>query len=444
MLFRRRSLVTRTSWQTSPYSYDGRFEKHASGAPGDGNLAVQPDLFLRLYLLFSVTMILDFFLTKNPYSALHSGRAAASSGIVSEAFLVSPAYLVAASLTLATLYSRKVFLHPGVLLAIALSLMSGIYNGVLLAHPVTYIYNSLTFMLTSSLAIATRKRSARSSTGVWRVFLRLLTAALVVGLLLALAFPNRFGLVTFSFSRLERGEVVLWSVLGMYALYPAMSIIEFRRSGSARYIVLSLAMSAVIVSVAYRAPAVISVLPFFVYAIFNRRFMPKLVIGGLTVVSLLLFGRLIVDFLRGSPLGSSADPTSGRAALWIYHWETFLSSPVFGAGPAFINRLGGYTGGALSEVGALSWFSENGFIFGCIMVSFVVRAVARGIKVLARGSLTTDLELLFALVVLSLVPNLLQAHGRILNADDLIFWFGVFYLSTSVSHDATKSHCGAA
>lgn len=404
--------------------------EHGSSAGVEGSSATKDrdDLFFWLYFLLASMLVVDCLLTKSPYSALHTGRVgldAADTG-----FFVSPAYAVITSLLLLGLYSRKLLLDRRVMLLLGILLVSGIYTGGILSNPVTYAYNAVTLVLVSSVAITAARRRDASAGINWRAIALALTVLMIAGVLLAVALPGQYGRLAFEFSRQSRGEVTLWNVTGLFVLYPAVAVVVYRKFRSGIFVFVSMLMTLVLLSTASRAPVIITLLPFVLVLLFNRRLASKSVLVVIVLVCVLYFGDVIVQvFLGTSSFQGYADITSGRAALWAYYWSQFVREPLLGMGGSFLSRVGGYYGGATSEVGALQWFAENGLVFGFVLVMVVAQSVMTSVRLLARGAKTSDLDLMFALIVLSVLPDLLQGHARILTAEDLVFWFAVFFLS---------------
>ncbi|WP_141502204.1 O-antigen ligase family protein [Paenibacillus luteus] len=395
----------------------------------DNILREKMNTFFKLYFAFVSMMILNFFLTANPFSALHSGKAGLNHNIISDKFFIVPAYLVLISLIILLIYVNKIVLDYKFTVAMCILLVSGLYTQGLFTNLVTYVYNFLTFSLVASLALTMYKLDDNDEIINLKKIANILTVFLFAGILLALMFPNRYGFLPFEFSRQSRGEVTLWNVTGIFTLYPTIAILAFRKYKIKYYIILSLIMTLIVLSTSTRAHVVITLLPFFIVILFNIKIIYKMILISFFVVFTLFFRENILVFIMGSNVNYSSDITNGRLELWQYHWEYILRNPLFGAGASFSERIGDYTGRAVSEIGALAWFSENGIIFGSILMLIIVTAAFRSVRLLLKGKNTTDIEMFFSLIMLSMFPNLIQSYGRILSLEDMIFWFSVFFLN---------------
>lgn len=374
-------------------------------------------------------MTINFFVTPNPYSALHSGRAGLEHSVVSVQFFISPAYLILIALILLALYVKKIAFDYKILIAMGFLILSGLYTQALMSNPTTYLYNVLSFVFMSSLAIIAYNFTDKKDITNLKKVAKTLTVILFLGVCLAVLFPNRYGVLPFEFSRLSRGEVTFWNVTGMFVLYPAIAILVYRRYKIATYIFFSLIMTMIILSTATRASFVLSLLPFIIVILFNIKMVYKLIFFTLLIPVVLLFYKTIIGFFVGGDTNTSTDISNGRFDLWNYHWEYLKENPLLGSGAYFVDRMGNYSGGANSEIGALMWFSENGVIFGAILLLIVAKAVFVGFRLMLKGEKTTDVELFFSILVLSMLPNLVQSYGRILSVEDMIFWFSVFFLN---------------
>lgn len=370
-------------------------------------------------------MTMNFFLTPNPFSAAHSGRAGLGT---SDSFFITPAYIVLLSLFLPLIVQRKIILDYKMIIAVFLLILSGIYTEAILSNSKTYVYNILSFLTVGSLAVVSFINRGIGEFNVLKLA-KTLTFILVFGILLAVIFPLRYGYLPFEFSRVTRGEITFWNITGVLILYPTVAILAYKKHKVKIFIVISLLMTLIILSTATRAHVVMSLLPFIIVLFLNAKPVYKLLVTIFTLPVLPLFHRPIIAFFSGQNANYSYDITNGRFELWSYHFEAFLASPLFGNGAFFKERAGNYFGLAQSEIGPLLWLSENGILFGSVMVIFLIKAIHIALRLLKKGKGITDTEFFFSVVFLSMLPNIVQTFGRVLNVEDLIFWFSVFYLN---------------
>jgi len=382
--------------------------------------------FRRLYVLTVSILIVNFFLTSNPYAASHSGRIGAT-GVDDKHFL-APAYLILIGLTaVAVMYQRVLLLDYRVITAILVMLVSGLASSTIASEAVTYTYNALAFILCSSVAIVMGGTSLDVSIEETKALLRFLNLLLIAGVILALAYPGRYGSLPFEFSRLSsRGEVTLWNYTAITVVYSSFAIAAYHKFRLIHPLIISLLAFIVILSTYTRTPLLIMSLPFIIYVLFLSKPIIRVSAVLLGVTGCVLFSREVAKFFLVTDGG---DATSGRLQLWEYHWNYFLKNPLLGNGAYFQSTLGNYSGDATSEIGILKMYSEFGLLFGAIMTYLIVKAVINGLRVLRNVGQAHFMDLFLALTLISMVPNLVQTYSRILSMEDMVFWLSVFYLS---------------
>lgn len=383
-------------------------------------------------LLFTVIMLmsLNFFLTQNPFSALHSGEVGFVQG-ASTSFFLAPAYIILFSILIMVFKYRNIMIDYKVVIILCVFILSGIITNSIFQQPQTYLYNITSFSLLLSLAISSYKVDNRSEIKSLGKIIKVMSFLLIVGIVLAILFPYKYGILPFEFSRVTRGEVTYWNVTGLIVLYPILSIISYRKLNLKYPIFLSLIMILIIISTASRGQIVLSTLPFIIYFIFVSKPIVKIFSSILISALLIFFSKKIFNYFTDVSTNSSQqiDFTNGRLVLWEYHWQYFINNFLIGAGPAFINKMNDYFGRADSEIGILMWFSEYGIVYGITMCIFVIKALITSISLIMKGKDIKDVELLVSLIFLSMLPNLVQSYARILTIDDMIFWFSIFYLN---------------
>lgn len=397
----------------------------------DSSTVKKTHIFFKLYLIYVAMMIVNFFATPNPFSALHSGVTLTGGYVQSVSFFITPAYLVILSLIITLLISRQLVLNYKILILISLLLVSGLFSGAFSSNLTTYWYNILSLTLISSVSLSAYFKSNGELHNLLKIA-KLLTLIMFLGIVIAVLFPYRYGHLPFDFSRYTRGEVTLWNVTGFFAIYPTMAMLIYKKYQKKAFIYFSLLMSVIVMSTATRADVLLTIMPFIIVLVINAKIVYKVIIGFFALLSLPFFYQNIVTFFLGANSNYNTDISNGRFELWQHHLNTSLENPMFGAGAFFIADSKDYRGTALSEVGGLMWFSENGIIFGIIMFSFVLIAIYSSIKQLSKGRSVRDTEFFFAVLFLSMLPNLVQSYGRILSIQDVLFWFSLFYINWTI------------
>ncbi|MDO5689928.1 MAG: hypothetical protein Q4G61_06745 [Tissierellia bacterium] len=404
-------------------------------------IAHDNEVFKLTYTIMSALMLLNFFLTPNPYSAFHSGRAATGADVISYKFFITPAFLVILTLLIIILLQRKLLICRITILYSVILIITGLINGGLLSSPITYIYNIIVWILLVSVvllqvhkdnqdALIDEKICARRTSEFSARFIGFLSFLLVLGFAIASFFPKKYGLLTYDFSRIVRGEVTLWSVFGLFTLFPVYSLYINYQFDKKRYLLISCIIPIIALSVANRTDFILSILPFMI--ILSMRVVRRFGTAVSLLVSIQILIIIIVS-IRIISIDQSIDwaaMSTGRTNLWSTHWEVFISSPLIGIGPFDAQLYSNIRLMGNSEVGFLRWFSENGIFIGSFLVIILAIATKNSLKELVNGY-NTSRYFIPSLIVLSLLPNVVQSHGRILDIKDMLFWFNILYMYLS-------------
>lgn len=385
--------------------------------------------FIGMVSLFSLAMLANFLLTPSPFAAFHATDLPGTTQPAT--YFIAPVYLLLTTGTLITLWKARIALLPSAFLLTLLTLASGFANGLLVTNFRTYGAAALLTVLASSLAlIEARAQFIRQLTPSLRLFMRWLSVLVVLGLVLAILYDRRFGVLPFEFSRTTRGEVTLWNLTGLLVIFPTLALVAHRRLKMRYPLVLAAVMLLVIASTVTRAAILTVALPIIIYFVFRLKDRARTLAYVVLAWALILIWQPVLSLFASAGGNQSLDATSGRADLWEFHYETFVDNWLFGAGAMITSRASDYSGVAKVEVGLLAWFSENGIFFGVLMTALVVRAVATAVSLLAAGDKPGDLQFAFSIMLLTMTPSLLEKYARILTIEDFIFWFLVFFFNS--------------
>lgn len=394
----------------------------------------RPYGFSVLYGLFALGMGMNFFLTPNPYAAAHSGGAAQWAEVHSSTWTLHTGILMAVSIGTAFLVNMKrisftwifVFFSVGIWI-----LLSGLFTSAIWHFPFTYGYNLFALLFVALVAFNDIKASRPFNGG--KFFYAVLVVYLA-GIALALIRPGIWGWIPFEFGRGTRGEVTLASITAL-PLIITSGLVAFKQVRNISVFLIVATLAVIEFSFYTRTTMWMIAAPVFIGIIFwilkSWFLSPKV---GKIAPPLLVFLYFMSFFICCFLVVISLSPDrlevflNARWPLWEFHWQLFLSSPLFGVGAFPLQRFS-YTGNANSEVGLLSAFSQFGFIFGFFQIVVVVAAMKKAMSILLNRVNNNELATFFSIIIITYIPIwLLGGSWRILNAKDFLFWFGVFFL----------------
>ncbi|WP_070328414.1 hypothetical protein [Exiguobacterium aurantiacum] len=395
-------------------------------------------IFFSFYFTYAFLMIVNFFLTPNPYAALHSGKAGYQSLVHSTSFFINPAIILLISLLIVwSIVDKKAIFDIRILLLISLMWISSLYNNLIVSSFTTLAYDSIVFLLVSIFALNLQKnKDGQNFTfKTLNKVLIIITFIVILGFILTLLKPNVYGYLPFEFSRLSRGEVTLWNITSVFLIYTTLSIIAYRKFKIKVYLFISFFILIIIASTMTRSLILLTVLPFLIYVFFLSKPIVKALFVLLSILFISIIFKIgITNFLM-TGLDSAGNFSleiflNGRLELWSFHFNEFWKSPFLGNGVGFMKESF-YSADAVSEVGLLLFFSEKGLFYGLLISYFLLTALFRSIKILSgkSNSNSTDLQLFMAIIFLTMLPNFLQDYGRILNIEDAIFWSALLFLN---------------
>ena len=392
-------------------------------------------LAIACFIIYSIT----FFLTANPFSAIHSGRAAYDSVYKSDAWVINTAYSMFLILVFITIlsffYHRKVIVYRFELLYVSVLLVISFLNGSLFDSTRSAVFNLVSILCVfrlTNLQLSTRGDNERSVVPVVK-FWRLVSILLFFGILMAIAQPNRYGLFNLDFSRTSRGEITYWLLLGLHiwGIVLSLTVYTYCRKKSC-WVVISIIIFTQ-AAFANRMALIIVCMPVLFYLLFMTKTNKKVII----VIALMIFvysqwDSIIEIFTAGNGIHNISGILNGRDKLWMFYIEKIREHPFVGSG-LNLSASDSYTGGAFSEIGVLKIFGEYGIVVGCLQLFAIILGFVKAMKILINagrslsGISAVDLTMSF-LVIANFFPFIIESYARILSFTDLFAWLSLYYL----------------
>lgn len=387
------------------------------------------------FAIYTVT----FFLTPNPFSAIHSGRAAYDSVYKSNTWAINTAYSMFVILLFVTilsfLYQKKLTAYRFELLYMAVLLLISFFNGSVFDSTRSAVYNLISILCVFRLVnvqLSVHGENERDIAAVVK-FWKLVTTLLVFGILLAIAQRNRYGLFNLDFSRTTRGELTYWLLLGLHIWGIALSlaVYTYRRKISC-WIVIGIIIFTQ-AAFANRMALIVVCMPVLFYLLFMTKVNKKIVIViALIVLAYSHWDTIMGIFTAGNDITNISGILNGRDKLWLFYIEKFFEHPLIGGGLNLSSSVS-YTGNAYSEIGVLKTFGEYGIIVGGLQLFAIILGFAKAIKILMNagksmdGISAVDLTMSF-LVVSNFFPFIIESYARILSFTDFFAWFSLCYV----------------
>ena len=390
-------------------------------------------LAIGCFIIYTVT----FFLTENPFSAIHSGRAVYDSVYKSDVWTINTAYSMFLILVFVTalsfLYHRKLTVYKFELLFVSVLLVISIFNGSTFNNTRSTIFNLLSILCVFRLVNIQLSVNDEGSIAPVVKLWKLVTALLVFGIILAIAQPNRYGLFNLGFSRITRGELTYWLLLGLHIWGITLSLVVYTycRKMSC-WVVIGLIIFTQ-VAFANRMGLIIVCMPVLFYLFFMTKTNKKIVI----VIAVIVFtysqwDSIMGIFTAGNDISNISGILNGRDKLWMFYTEKILEHPLIGGG-LNLSSSDSYTGGAFSEIGVLKIFGEYGIFVGCLQLSAIILGFVKAIKMLMNTGKSmndtspVDLTMSF-FVIANFFPFIMESYARILSFTDLFAWFSLYYV----------------
>jgi len=371
---------------------------------------------------------INFFLTPNPYAALHSGGVAYDALVRSESFAIQSNLMTMFALAVAYIYTfrNNTVIPLAPLLFVVFILASGLASGVIASRPVTYFYDAISFIVVAALA----RHDARGTVSDERlkVLFRLSVMTLLVAATLALLRPNIWGFLPFEFSRDSRGEATLAAMTGALLLIPPLAL-SLRSIPSSERAAAYIFTVVVVASTATRSLMMITLLPLIFFVAFHQKGLARFFLTFFTITAVAVAAWMAKDILILSSRHQSVVEATltGRLDLWTYYWNAFWDAPILGNGSFLLERAWNYFGNAKSEIGLLKTAAEQGVIAAGLQLTAVLLACRSALLAL-RNQSSSGIEIFTGLLVLSMTPIfVLQDHARVLTVVDAFFWYSVFF-----------------
>lgn len=388
------------------------------------------NFFVLYTFLYWLAMIFNFFITSNPYSALHSGRAGKEAGVISKEFFINPAYIVIIVGIIIVIKQGKIIINDKIIMLIMMMILSGINTRTLLSYPITYIYNAISIVLIFTISYLTYKEKRINN---YIFITNIATVLLIIGYILAFLRPNIYGIIVYKISRMARGEISLHIVLGLNIVYPSLCILAMDIYKKKKYMLFYFLLLLINIFAFNRSNSFMIVFPWLIYAILRKQNINKI---KYIFIILLLILSMKNKFINFFSLGNSTFSKSelililnGRYELWMYHIQKFYEHFIWGNGPNFLNRYSDYTGRASSEVGLLACFSQYGIIYGGIIIMLILNGIVQAVKIVKNRNNIEIMDLFCSYVFLTCSINLYESFSRIVLFSDILFWFSLFYLN---------------
>lgn len=389
-----------------------------------------------IYLLFFVFSV-NFFCTNNPYMAYHSGRAGYGSLYQSDHFIINPAYLLITVLViifLKLIINRKFLISKIGIVFTAISITICFINGSISNAYITVIYNSVSVIIVSSLAmnISQNYNLQPSKQNDYFELYKIINLLLLIGIIAAILFRERYGKVNMDFSRISRGEITYWLVLGLHIWSTVISLTVFYFRKKIVYLIPIGVAGLFQLAFANRIALIVIIVPSLIYIIFLTNSSKKMILFTiLFALSIINYNHIIFFISGGNSIDDSASILNGRDELWEFYYNSFINHPFIGAG---LNLSGSsdYTGGAFSEIGVLKLFGEYGVVIGSFQLIILVYALFKAFNILKNIKGTNkcrpaDLIMIF-FYSSCFIPFILESHSRILNLVDFYAWLSLYYI----------------
>lgn len=389
-------------------------------------------------IIFYINVILctiNFFYTANPYSAYHSGRSGYESSYISAGFRLNPAMLLLVSLMLIIVYNiikyRSIVWTKAAMFFCFLILFVSLFNMGIINEPKTVIYNILSIMSVSILVSYSRQeKNSVNEISVQKLYY-VITILLLLGLLFALKFPNRYGVINFDFSRTARGEITYWLFIGLQIWGVVVSLAMYYGHKKKCYLIPIAIVMFFQLAFANRMALIVITIPILAYIFTLGNISGKFMLMACVLLIIELFGKELMDMFF---LGNSLDIdtiSNGRFPLWSFYISEAKEHWICGAGPN-LSSSSLYSGSAVSEIGVLKWFGECGIVVGGFQLMCIIMAFVKSLRTLNSISKSknydyTDLIMSFYCIA-CFVPFILESHGRILNMTDFFAWFSMYYI----------------
>ena len=383
---------------------------------------------------------LNFFATNNPYRAYHSGRTAYESIYTGSNYWIAPIYILLALILLNFLklciIKHNIIIDRFHVLFLTCFIVASVVNGSVISSFKSLFLNLILYITIFEFSYFVADISNYRDSSAVGLAIRLNNIVLflvIFGVVFALIQRNRYGVVNFDFSRTTRGEITYWVYLGLHVLATPSSLTAFTIRRRIRDLFPMVIVALFQLAFVNRMGIIYIVVPVLFYCFHmtntNKRF---IVLFGI-VLALLFLGPEMSKALQvyiGRPT-NYISLLNGRDVLWSFYYTLLKKYPLFGAGQNAVSNFV-YTGTAISEVGLLKIFAENGVVVGVIHIVFLGLGFLQAnslIRNSRNNSYYDTIGLLCSYYLIScLIAIVIESHATILNITDFMAWFCLYFL----------------
>lgn len=389
-------------------------------------------------IIFDINVLLcsiNFFMTSNPYSAFHSGKAGLFSSYISSSFKINPSVLLLVSLIIISGYEiikyKKITCANIGICFCFLQIIVSCINGGMIDASKTVIYNIIVIIFVSILVSYQHHEKIICNDDYMKKLFQLIVVLLIIGIVCALLYPNRYGIINLDFSRTTRGEITYWLIIGLQIWGIIISLVMYYRYHKKKFLIVPVAIMFFQLAFANRMALIVITIPIMIYVLYLGNGKEKLlmILCGVGVIAFLGNEILNIFFLGGQ--SDIATIFNGRLPLWSFYISELKKHLLCGGGPN-LSDSSYYLGAAVSEIGVLKWFGEYGIIVGTFQVTCIITAFVKALNILkftSKKKVIDYTDLIMSFYYIScFVPFLLESHGRILNLTDFFAWFSMYYL----------------
>jgi hypothetical protein len=409
------------------------------GVPlGRGRLAYQIQ-FIWIYYIILFLTVLNFFLTKDPYAAVHNPY-----GFGDDVFFVNSTRIVGFALVMYFILFHYMLVDWRIIILCALCIISGVVTWRIETKFFTYVLLVMSLLGTSSMGRHDGLLNSDRS-GIVRYLSRISLLVWLLGVATVILLPETAGTLYLAVSRDSRSEITLWHMAGLYAVFPCLCVVNVLKNpkySKLLWIIAGTAHLLLAFVTARRMWLMQTTIPIVLGVAFSRRSLRKLTaivaMGGGCLAGFYwgMFDKVIEIFFlatSGSQI-SFEDASNGRASLWEYHLECFLRSPIWGNGAYVIDynrdkeNLSFLKGE--SEIGVMSVYSEYGALFGLALTAISLVAFFHAVKII-KATLASKGDAFICFLALFYVTNyglfLVETNSVVYSLDSFVFWYAMMF-----------------
>ncbi len=391
-------------------------------------------IFIQGSIIFFVIMLLNFALSSSPYSSLHSGKVGYYG--TDATFYFNTAYSMIGCFVFLCIL-KKFFRIDGITAAFCLFILISLFFNFSPDVINSYLYDIISIMLVSAMASYDTKASKftgyNEKNDKLSLFAKFISLFILIGFILVILFPGRYGLLSSSMSRDERGEVTLWVMLCLPILALSCQLVNLLRKKTST-LQLAIALFACFITCMTASRTAFLVYGVSICLFCSLKVKNKIILY-LTILIALIFvitsNNVKELFLLGNTSITSdnvSDILNGRYDLWLFYIDTFINNIAFGAGPNALTEDVAAFLGATSEVGILKTAASYGIIPTLIEIYLIIQSFRALKKIYDSPNSFSHYDIFIAFLFLSSIILIIQQHARIQNYGNLICWYSMFYM----------------